>query len=163
MPRAASPTFLSALENAARRLRAVHEERTATKQQAFEALATWMVWAMAVDDQLDQLVFKGEGYRERRASDAAGVGLPGVRYAWNVLKHQGRDLDGLVEETPGVSWPIQCPLIWREIRWLPLCRLPSLSGHETQKQAYQQHLQERPVRLVAQPITKFLLEAAAHA
>jgi hypothetical protein len=156
-----SRTYLAALSKTGERLEAIHFDPATTEQDAFEALADWLKWAMVLDDQLGKI--DGDDYRGGRAADLVGVALPGLRHAWNLFKHQGQDLHYLVELTPGFSFPMGFPLIFREITWLPFDQLPVVPEgrrRENQERAYQDYLQGKPVRVLAPSITRFLADAA---
>lgn len=154
------------LREAEEDLQAVHHRAASTHQEALNALTTWMHRAMVVDAAL----FKRPGYEALRNQDPAGCALPGVRYAYDRLNHQGEKLDQLVlvQEVPRRAYPRTYPWSYWEITWLPLDRLPPADPKrasdpwEQQKQSdYGSRLAGRPVRQLAPGITRFLLAQAA--
>lgn len=156
MANALSPTFLAALENTHKRLQAMLEDGSANEQQIVEALAGWMVWTMTVDDGFKQ---GDPGYEGRRRQDPGGNKLPGLRYAWNRLKHDAINLRNLllVERAQGRRYPRRYPWSYQDISWLDL----PPSGHASQYASYRAHLAGKPVRHLAQDVTSFLEAEAA--
>lgn len=153
-----SPTFLTALRRTDQRLQEVPDE----PQDVLEALASWMSWALAVDDALRNR----PNYAEQRAQDPAGCALPGLRHAWNQLKHDAHGLDELVLMRRARTYPRVHPWSY-EIRWLPELpeitrrgRQPSKQVKEGEKRSYAQHLAGQRVRDLPPDITRFVLAQA---
>lgn len=156
--RACSPTFLTALRNTGQRLQDVPDE----PQEVLEALASWMSWALAVDEALR----RGRPNYEQQALDPVGRALPGLSHAWNQLKHDAQSLDDLVLMQRARSYPRVYPWSY-EIRWLDALpefprrgRQPAKEVREKEKRSYEDHLAGHLVRELPPDVTRFLLTQA---
>src|SRR4029077_7050300 len=131
-------------------------------------LASWMIWAMTIDE----LLCDEQQYIAMRAQDPGGRAVPGLRHAWNVLKHHGQNLADLLlvdlrpdrpivtrAYNPPRSHAVMAPAV--EARWKPFAELPQITDprvkHPDQEQAYIDHLATRRVQATAEPIQTFLL------
>jgi hypothetical protein len=132
------------LDKAASRLEQSRLSREAV--DSFIAVAECLLWLMVIDDRLYRL--RGGAYQTRRATDGRGSAMPGMRHAWNLLKHA--DLNDLVDVSEGAGFPMQFPLVWIELVWKPFRQLPLLDADKRsshQEARYQSRLEGKPVRL----------------
>ena len=140
---------LTGLERAAERLDA---SRTAADEgECAIGISEALFWAMLVDDR-----FSSDGrYSSGRAKHPYGKMLPGLRHAWNLLKHS--DIDGLVNRADGAAWPHQWPVTWWEWTWKTLDVLPALRDVQgSQLDCYRDHVAGHPVRLTLAEAIAFI-------
>lgn len=117
---------------------------------------------------MDEALWDRPGYVDQRAEDLGGRAVPGLRHAWNQLKHDARSLDDLVlvRRTEGRAYPRVHPWSYQEIRWLSQLpegdrrRRPPNRWEEEEKGSYADYLADNPVRHLAPDITRFLLAQA---
>lgn len=113
---------------------------------SFIAISEVLIWVMALDERFAKVDGR---YAASRRGDEFGRAIPGMRHAWNLLKHA--DLTGLVRLSDhGTAWPIQWPATWFELLWKPLEALPRMPERQrspSQEAAYREHLAGHPVRL----------------
>lgn len=154
MFRACSPTLITALTNTHQRLQELLNDGETNRQQVLEAAASWMVWAMAVDE-----AFWGDGYEEGRNQDPIGRAVLGLRHAWNRLKHDAKKIDELVlvQQAQGRTYPRRYPYSYRDMCWAKT--LPC-GHHEDEFQAYMALLAGQPIRHLASDITGYLQAVA---
>jgi hypothetical protein len=153
-------TFAKGLRQAADRLEGARLDRD--QDNAIQALADWMNWAMPIDEQLND-TYKAD-YQSLRAADSSGRALPGVRHAWNLHKHQGHRIRSLVVISEGMAFPVRFDLPFFEIRWRQFDDLPLPPDEHrspNQEAVYRDQLQGQPVRMLAPGMTTFLLTAEA--
>jgi hypothetical protein len=129
-----------------------------TKDECGMSVATYeaLLWVMVVDDRLRR---SGGPYVSHRNKHRYGRSLPGMRFAWNALKHS--ELDAIIDTTPGAAFPIQFPVTWFEMRWKPTSMIP-LFGDEwkSQRENYEANLATKPVRLTLGGVIDFIRREA---
>lgn len=163
------PIRREALRRAGGRLTQIHLTETVTDLEALVAAADWMLWVVDLDDQFSGLVGR-KAYEAGRRVSVASLAILGVKYAWNLTKHHGHELESVVEVKKGMQWPVQWPMAFREVTWLPFERLTPIEQRDQDREwfkqreaAYRDLLAGRPVRLLASDITSHLTElAVAH-
>lgn len=131
------------------------------------ALASWINWAMTIDESLRS----DRAYFGARQKAAGGQAIFGLRHTWNLLKHEGQRLQDLLivnvqpdraTVTRAGHWSRLIPAAAYEARWKPFARLPKIAPgskhhHPNQEQAYVTYLENRPVKATVEPIQTFLV------
>jgi hypothetical protein len=129
------------LKRALERLEAARFSRDPA--DSFGPLADALQWAVLLDGWHERHT---RDYRRHRDADEGGQVLPGLRHAWNVVKHS--DVETLVDVTDGAQFPMQFPVTFHEITWKPLAKLPPLPKLNPRgTQVYRMGLEDKPVRL----------------
>src|SRR2546427_5324582 len=159
MPMPLATTFGECLRLAWAQLEQARPAHDADAQPVLH-LASWMNWAMTIDESLRV----APAYVQARRHAAGGQALVGLRHPWNLLKHEGQRLQDLLLVniqpdrpivTRGDHPPRSRPVVaaaW-EARWKPIRALPRTTPGTTtthyranQEQAYVTHLAERSVK-----------------
>jgi hypothetical protein len=123
---------------------------------SFGPLGAALQWSVLLDDWHENAE---TSYPARRDSDRRGRMLPGLRYAWNLVKHA--DVSALVSVASGCAYPIQYPLSYHEVDWKRLAELPPPQiPNRRGATAYRLYLEGQPVRLALSFALAFFSELA---
>ncbi len=157
-------TYVTSLVNSNARLLRSRPSETMEIQEPLQDVSNWLQWAVILDEQL----WPEGGYVGRRDRDEWGRVIPGLRHAWNLIRHHGRRMDEFVVIRPSDGWrfPLTFPLAFRDTVWRPFGELPVIPTEKgtsrlpDEETAYRQHLAGQGVRLVADGVTGFLVHEA---
>lgn len=116
---------------------------TADATRVFISAAECVYWASTMDERLRDW----PGYASFTSSHPIGLLLPGVRYVRNLKTHR---LPMTLERIEGARFPVVFPMVFAEVVWLPLDKLPP-PGQTTkytpkQESSYAAHMAGFPTR-----------------
>jgi hypothetical protein len=128
------------------------------KGVALMHLSHAVFWTRALDERFEKDL--ASGYDTFRKSHKLGPIIRGIRYARNRVVHQFPELFYVTDGS--AAFPLEMPAMFFEYRWRPRASLPApdpnYPDHDGAS-AYEQHLENHPVRHALRAADHFFMEA----
>ncbi|MCF6461507.1 hypothetical protein [Clostridium sp. Cult3] len=143
-----------ALRKAYSRLENSLENRN--EKDIYSSIGELLLWVLTTDEW--HIEHNDDKYKNRRNNDINGQVLSGLRYAYNLMKHN-MDFYTIHREEGGMSFPISFPLDIPEItiNWKTLNK-DMESGYESQIRNYKKCIQGKTILETFDKAIKFLDE-----
>lgn len=129
-------------------------KRDNLEKDIYANIGELLLWVLTTDELL--MKYYGKDYEDRRNNDENGKIIPGLRHAYNLMKH-GMDFYVLHKREGGMHFPTEFPLSIPEVKVIWAFFNDNLRGkHKNQEENYKEYIQGKKVLETFDKAIKFL-------